>query len=169
MRTVTDNGADREAGEHRIADGALMSLSVIRLTRAVRRGVGQQQLTSSQAATLWAIAELAPVRPTDLAEREKVTTASMSKSIASLESAGLVSRTPDPHDGRVSMLDLTPAGQAYVRDANSERISLYETALNRLPECERESVVRSIALFADTMCELVTAGAAQPSAHPANR
>ncbi|EGD56167.1 MarR family transcriptional regulator [Gordonia neofelifaecis NRRL B-59395] len=145
----------QKRAERRLGDGALISRSLVRITRAVRRALGVQPLTSGQASTLWAIAELAPVRPTDLAEKESVTSPSMSKTIACLDRAGLVSRSADPNDGRVSRLDLTAAGRAYVADANSERISLYENALRRLPTAERETVVRAVTLLADTMCDVV--------------
>jgi DNA-binding MarR family transcriptional regulator len=60
-----------------------------------------------------------------LARREQITPQAMGATIASLEKLGLVARSADAADGRLSILGLTPEGRAAVhsgRDAVVDRI-----------------------------------------------
>jgi DNA-binding MarR family transcriptional regulator len=61
-----------------------------------------------------------------LARREQITPQAMGTTIASLEKLGLVARSADAADGRLSILSLTPEGLAAVRlgrNAASDRIT----------------------------------------------
>ncbi|MEY2405215.1 MAG: hypothetical protein QOG39_131 [Acidimicrobiaceae bacterium] len=75
------------------------------LDQAVRR-VG---LTAPQAKLLVGIAE--PRRMSDLAELQLCDPSSITSVVARLERDGLVRRANDPHDGRVRLVVLTPAGR----------------------------------------------------------
>ncbi|MBO3664194.1 MarR family winged helix-turn-helix transcriptional regulator [Microbacterium stercoris] len=55
------------------------------------------------------------VRPSALAERLQLTRPTASKLIARLTSDGLIERQPDPEDGRVSSIALSPRGHETLR------------------------------------------------------
>ncbi|HXY95062.1 MAG TPA: MarR family transcriptional regulator, partial [Acidimicrobiia bacterium] len=50
-------------------------------------------------------------RPTELAQRTIVTKQAMNHLLAGLESGGYLRRLPDPHDGRGTVVRLTPKGR----------------------------------------------------------
>jgi DNA-binding MarR family transcriptional regulator len=55
---------------------------------------------------------LAPIRLSDLAQELGVDVSTVSRQVQALEQKGLVSREPDPDDGRAVLLQLTRKGKA---------------------------------------------------------
>lgn len=55
-------------------------------------------------------------RLTEMAQRAAMTKQSMSELVAQLENKGLVTRIPDPTDGRARLVRFTPRGQRWLRD-----------------------------------------------------
>ena len=68
---------------------------------------------------------------TDLVHRLALTQSTITELVQRAEDAGLIARTPSPHDGRVSLLSLTPLGaerlQAAFEEHGPERESLLRT------------------------------------------
>ncbi|GAB2829032.1 MarR family transcriptional regulator [Streptomyces daliensis] len=63
-----------------------------------------------------------PQRATDLAAYFGVGKATMSRQLRALDVLGLIARTPDPADGRASLLQLTPEGrERFTRVRNARR------------------------------------------------
>jgi DNA-binding MarR family transcriptional regulator len=62
--------------------------------------------------------DLDGTRITVLAERAGMTKQGMGQLVADLERQGLVTRTPDPADGRATLVQFTDAGWTYLRDAH---------------------------------------------------
>ena len=59
--------------------------------------------------------------------------------LASLTDRGLVTRAPDPADGRRSLIDITPAGRAVMREYTGSRERWLSGALERaLSPTERQ-------------------------------
>ena len=58
---------------------------------------------------LW---DLGPQRQADLAAEFDTDSASMTRTVQRLEHAGLVTRRPDPDDGRATLVEITSAGLA---------------------------------------------------------
>jgi DNA-binding MarR family transcriptional regulator len=56
-----------------------------------------------------------PLTPGELAAAERVQPQSLTRTLAGLEMAGLISRQPDAVDGRRSLLAITKSGQAALR------------------------------------------------------
>ena len=75
-----------------------------------------------------------PQRATDLAAFFGVGKATMSRQLRAMEGLGLVSRAPDPGDGRASLVELTDEGRArftVVRKARRERYVAQLSAWDR--------------------------------------
>jgi DNA-binding MarR family transcriptional regulator len=82
-------------------------------------------LSLTAAATLATLERSGPCRLTSLAAREGVTQPAMTQLAARLQDAGLVTRDPDPSDGRVVRVGITSEGQVTLarrRQARAERL-----------------------------------------------
>jgi DNA-binding MarR family transcriptional regulator len=69
---------------------------------------------------------------TALAERAQMTHPSMSELVTGLVRSGYLERTPDPSDGRVRLVRLTPAGRALQRRALTEIADIEATFRKQL-------------------------------------
>jgi DNA-binding MarR family transcriptional regulator len=68
--------------------------------------------------------DLDGTRITVLADRAGMTKQGMGQRVADLERQGLVTRTPDPADGRAILVQFTDAGWIYLRDAHDVKKEL---------------------------------------------
>ena len=102
------------------AAGDLRAL-IGRLSRRMRQTSVVGEMTLSQASVLSLLEREGPATPGVLATRERISPQSMGTILISLEALGLVSRTPDPTDGRCLVISLTEAGLQAVRGARRQR------------------------------------------------
>ena len=110
-------GVRETANRLRVAVGAFK--------RRVRDSSAEGELSIPQVTALSRLDRLGPMTTAGLARREQITPQAMGATMASLEKLGLVARTADAADGRLSILGLTPEGLAAVRsgrDAVVDRI-----------------------------------------------
>lgn len=70
-----------------------------------------------------------PQRATDLALYFGVGKATMSRQLRALDALGLIARTPDPGDGRASLVQLTPGGRERFRSVRDARRLSYARRL----------------------------------------
>jgi DNA-binding MarR family transcriptional regulator len=102
------------------AAGELRAL-VGRLARRLRQTSVVGEMTLSQASVLSLLEREGPATPGILATKERISPQSMGAILISLEALGLVSRTPDPTDGRSLVISLTEAGLQAVQGARRQR------------------------------------------------
>jgi DNA-binding MarR family transcriptional regulator len=101
-------------------------------------------LSLTAAATLATLERSGPCRLTSLAIREGVTQPAMTQLIARLQGEGVVTRVPDPADGRVVQVAITDEGRAVLsrrRAARAERLAALLATLS--PE-ERAAVAAAL-------------------------
>ena len=67
------------------------------------------------------IREQGPMRPSALADCLYLDLSTISRQLQDLEGAGWVARQRDPHDGRASLVRITPRGEAVVLEAYAQR------------------------------------------------
>jgi DNA-binding MarR family transcriptional regulator len=117
------------------AIAARLRLSATRLARQLRRE-SDAALSPSQLSALSAVYRHGPLTLGALAETERVAPPSITKVVAKLEAAGLVTRLPDERDRRVAWVAITRAG-----DARLARIRQRKTAWlsARLAELDPQS------------------------------
>jgi DNA-binding MarR family transcriptional regulator len=113
------------------------------LTRALRASHPRGTSTTS-ASVLGALRLGGPQRVTDLAARERVAQPTMTALIGRLEREGLVSRAPDPDDGRAVRVVLTPAGAERVDAVLAERATALAGRLGALDDGERETLAAAL-------------------------
>jgi DNA-binding MarR family transcriptional regulator len=93
---------------------ARLRLAIARTARRLRQEAGVD-LSPSLAAALATIDKHGPLTPSELAERERVQRPTATRIVGRLADAGLVERTSDPADGRVTLVSPTPEGRALLR------------------------------------------------------
>lgn len=84
----------------------------------------------------------APSTPTQIAEIERISTPSVTRTLNGLEREGLVVRTPHPDDGRQVLVSLTDAGQATIARTLLSRDSWMAERLERL-DADQLAVLRA--------------------------
>jgi DNA-binding MarR family transcriptional regulator len=132
------------------SDTALASalrLAVMRLARRMRSERADTSLTLTQLATLATLERRGPLTPRELAAAERVQPPSMTRIAASLEAAGLVTRTDHPTDGRQVLLALAPAGAALLREDRRRREAWLAQQLRGLDAQDRDVLRRATAVL----------------------
>ena len=92
-----------------------------KLKRRLREQASAGDLTPSQTAVLSHLDRAGRTTVSALARLEGVRPQSMGATVASLEGLGLVKGSPDPTDGRQTILSLTPACQEMIRTGRAAR------------------------------------------------
>jgi DNA-binding MarR family transcriptional regulator len=80
--------------------------------------------------------------PGELAEAERIHPQSLTRVLASLTSRELITRTPDPSDGRRSLLDITAAGRAVLREYSVQREQWLASAMDRALSPTEQQLLR---------------------------
>jgi DNA-binding MarR family transcriptional regulator len=89
-----------------------------------------------------------PLSVSDLAAAERMRPQSMAQTVRDLEEAGLVSRRPDPDDGRRAFVELTPEGLELLTTTRAGRETWLTEALERnLDPAERALLAQALGLL----------------------
>ncbi|WP_296137889.1 MarR family winged helix-turn-helix transcriptional regulator [uncultured Tessaracoccus sp.] len=115
------------------------------VSRRVRFDV-EATLPPHQMAVLWHLT-FGPATPGALAEVERVSAPSMTRTLDCLEEAGCISREQDPDDGRRRIVAITDQGRAELSRTASARDSWMEARLRELPEADRATLARAVELL----------------------
>jgi DNA-binding MarR family transcriptional regulator len=116
--------------------------------RTLRGQASAGDLTPSQTAVLIHLDRDGPTTVTALARSEGVRSQSMGATIAMLEAAGMVSGSPDPADGRQTILSLTPACRELIRNGRAARHDwLFRAIQTKLTPQEQEQLAASMSLL----------------------
>jgi DNA-binding MarR family transcriptional regulator len=92
-------------------DPALLASELrVVIGQLVRRLRAEHSFSLSQGSVLGRLDRQGTLSVSELASAERVRPQSMAQTVADLEAAGLVSRSPDPNDGRRALVELTEGG-----------------------------------------------------------
>jgi DNA-binding MarR family transcriptional regulator len=91
--------------------------------------------------------EEAPRTPGELAEIEKVSAPSMTRTVAALVERGLVERTADPEDRRQVILSLTPDARTLLKDIRRKRDAWMSVRVGHLAPEEQEILQQAAAIL----------------------
>ena len=91
--------------------------------------------------------------PGELAEIERVSAPSMSRTVAGLVDLGWVERTPDPTDRRQVNLTLTPAARQVLRDTRRKRDAWMVVRVARLDPQEQAVLKQAATILAKVAAE----------------
>jgi DNA-binding MarR family transcriptional regulator len=116
--------------------------------RVIRRLRAEPGLPPPVLTVLGRLGRDGPASISDLAAVERMRPQSMAQTVRELESAGLVSRRPDPQDGRRAFIELTEAGLAKLEATRIAREDwLTRTLEAELDAQEREVLGRALGLL----------------------
>ena len=109
---------------------AALRLSIGLLLRRLRQIPTGDELTLSESSALARLDRGGPATAATLARAEQISPQSMGATLAALEARGLISRAPDPEDGRRMILSATDAGLQVLRDRRNARTEELARALS---------------------------------------
>jgi DNA-binding MarR family transcriptional regulator len=117
--------------EHLVEDVAAALQSAVRLLvqRLRQSPLLKGGLTSAENSALARLERAGSASPSELARLERISPQSMGATLAALDARALVRREADPLDGRRSIVSLTPAGEAQLREGRRARNELLTAAL----------------------------------------
>ncbi|MBZ5736685.1 MarR family winged helix-turn-helix transcriptional regulator [Nocardioides mangrovi] len=104
---------------HPAADALVTALGAV--TRRLRQTREAEDLGQPESIALASLRRNGATSSAELARIENIRPQSMHATVVSLERQGLVSRSPDPADGRRMLVELTAAGHAEARSKRSAR------------------------------------------------
>jgi DNA-binding MarR family transcriptional regulator len=107
-----------------------------------------RRFTFSTLSVLHTLSRKGPLRLTDLTATEQVKQPALTSLVAKLERDGLVSRRPDPRDGRAVLLSLTREGRRVVRSRHAARTAGLSRLVDRLNDEERAVLAGSARVLA---------------------
>ncbi len=119
-----------------------------KLTRRLQVQASAGDLTPSQTSVLGRLNRDGPTTVTALARVEGVRSQSMGATIAVLEAAGLVEGSPDPEDGRQTILSLTSACRELIKNGRAARHDwLFRNLQTKLTPQEQEQLAAAVKLL----------------------
>ena len=124
----------------------------MRLARRLRSQRADTSLSLSQIAALGTLDRHGPLTPGELAAHERVQPPSMTRVVAALELAGMVTRTDHPTDRRQVLVAVSPKGRALLRDDRRRRDAWLAQRMRDLDPADLE-VLRQAARVLDRLAD----------------
>jgi DNA-binding MarR family transcriptional regulator len=125
---------------------ARLRLAISRTARRLRQEAGED-LSPSLTSALAKIEDQGPLTPSELAEQERVRRPTATRIVARLSDAGLVERTSDPSDGRVSLVSATPEGRSLLQRLRKRKNAFLAKRLRDLDPDEVATLDRAAGIL----------------------
>jgi DNA-binding MarR family transcriptional regulator len=135
--------------------------SIVRRTRALESSAETSgDVPSSVIAVLGLLSDHGELRLGALAAGIGVDTSVVSRTVALAEHRGLVSRRPDPRDGRACLLSLTDRGRQCLADRRNQRLRLLSAAIDEWEPGSAEALLAGLTRLRDGLTATGHASAA---------
>lgn len=118
-----------------------LALAVGRVNRLLRAGDG---INHSGLSALSSIVRFGPLRLNELAQREGVAPATITRVAVDLGRLGFATRTTDTADRRATMIEATPAGVDFIMKARSARADIMSGLLKTLDAHDIEVLIGAL-------------------------
>lgn len=114
---------------------AQLRLGVVRTARRLRQEAAAEAtgLTPTSTSALATIERHGPLTPSELAQLERVQRPTVTRTLGCLEREGLVERTPDPADGRSSLVSVNAAGRERLRRLRGRKNAYLAKRMREMP------------------------------------
>jgi DNA-binding MarR family transcriptional regulator len=112
-------------------DAGRLRLALMRISRRLRQQA-DAGITPSQLSALATLDRSGPLALRDLAAAERVTSSTLTRIVAALESEHLITRITDPHDRRCNLVSVTPAGAELLTSARDKGTRLLADRVDAL-------------------------------------
>ena len=143
--------SDRAAliqAERASALAAELRATVGKLKRKLREQGGRSDLTPSQVSVLLRLEKDGPAAVSALARAEGMRPQSMSAIVTSLLDAGLLSGSPDPNDGRQTLMSLSRRCQKLLTEGRAARQDWLTTTIQKkLSSQDQEKLATAVHLL----------------------
>lgn len=114
----------------------------------VREHGGSKDLTPSQISVLVRLEKTGAATVSNLARAEGMRPQSMSEIVAPLQASGLISGSPDPNDGRQTLMSLTPKCLKWIREGRAASHDwLAMTISQKLSPHEQQQLLNALELL----------------------
>lgn len=120
---------------------AVLSTALERMASWLRRTAPRSEHGLVAMSTLDMLVTDGPARISDLAARQSISQPGMTKLIARLADAGLVTRRADPADGRATLVAATEAGRAELDARHAVRVAVLAERIRGLPEAQQRALL----------------------------
>lgn len=114
---------------------ARLRMGIVRTARRLRQEAASEAsgLTPTSTAALATIERHGPLTPSELAELERVRRPTITRTLGCLDREGLIARTPDPADGRSSLVSVNGAGRERLRRLRGRKNAFLARRMRDLP------------------------------------
>ena len=116
--------------------------SQARINRSTQKLLAEFHLTVAQFGVLEALYHLGSMKIGDIIAKTLSTSGNMTVVIKNLEKDGWIERYADPHDGRVSLIQLTEKGTQLIATIFPQHLQDLETVLSKLSSDEKNQLLR---------------------------
>ena len=124
---------------------AKLRMAIVRTGRRLRQEAATETagLTPTSTAALATIERHGPLTPSELAEIERVKRPTVTRTLGCLEREGLIERTPDPADGRSSLVAVNAAGRERLRRLRGRKNAYLARRMRGLTSAELATLERA--------------------------
>ena len=129
-----------------------LRLTIVRTARRLRQEAGTD-LSPSLTAALSTVERHGPMTPSELAARERIQRPTATRVLARLEEQGLIERTPDPRDGRSSLVTATTAGRELLAALRTRKTAFLASRIETLSADERATLERAADILERMLAE----------------
>ncbi|MGA7703597.1 MAG: MarR family winged helix-turn-helix transcriptional regulator [Solirubrobacteraceae bacterium] len=133
--SAAGDGADTD-----VPDVARLRVAIDKLSRRLRPTEAGASLTPSQTSVLFTVVRRGPIGLAEVAEIERINPTMLSRIVAELCSAELISREPDPEDRRAARVRATAAGQRLRKRIHRERANALKRHIATLDARQRRAL-----------------------------
>ena len=123
-----------------------LRIGVTRLARRLRLE-GDASVTPTLLVALATIERHGPMTAGELAAHEQVRKPTVTRLIGALLERGMIERTPDPLDGRVTWVQLSPEGRRFLQRVRRRKDEYLSGRLRRLTPGELDTLERASVLL----------------------
>lgn len=142
---MTPKTKDTAEGTALLDSAAKLRMALVRTGRRLRQEAAAETsgLTPTSVSALATVERHGPLTPSELADVERVRRPTMTRTLGCLEREGLVDRTPDPADGRSSLVAINAAGRERLRRLRGRKNAYLARRMRELSAGEVETLERA--------------------------
>ncbi|HEU5106488.1 MAG TPA: MarR family transcriptional regulator [Solirubrobacterales bacterium] len=128
---------------------AHLRIAIVRTARRLRQEAAAETsgLTPTSVAALATIERHGPITPSEIAAIERVKRPTITRTLGCLEREGLIDRTPDPADGRSSLVSVNGAGRERLRRLRGRKNAYLARRMRDLSPEEVETLEQAAAIL----------------------
>jgi DNA-binding MarR family transcriptional regulator len=123
------------------------------LGRVIRRLRAEPGPSVGRMAVLGRLDRDGPSSISDLATAEKMRPQSMAQTVSDLQAAGLVSRRPDPNDGRRAFIELTARGGELLQTTRARRETWLTEALDSKLDADERALLHEAVVLLERIAD----------------